>query len=535
METSHHTTEKPEAPTTLAGIVFKAKTDRHGKVTWKSDDPKRKIVILDPSSPIQPKNDTASYLVEVVSDSKPGVPSEGKLTVRILVEQDSGEDVPLVEGKEKGGNKPLEFDKKRKVVYVLETEVPYNEQGGKLVPRRENFTHFTLDQRTLETLEKIATAVELRQPCLLEGDTSTSKTSSIEYLAMITNHEVIRINLNGQTDTSELIGKFVPNDGQMEIEFDHALAHPERLKPETRDILLEARRLGRTLTILECQKVATLEGLKIADWRWQDGVVPQSMKRGAWLILDEVNLAEPQILERLNPVLERVPSLTLSENGGSKIGPGGEDEIDKRWRIFGTKNPADWGGRNAMTPAGTDRWTSYKYVENPTEADYTAMMQLMVYGVQPSVTVRGRNYVSEQTKSLFPLLMRVPGLNQFLFRLAKFQVGLEAKSRTREIGKGRKEKYVFTRRGLLEFMSYLETKSIVDRNTHTKTTILQDPKLLIQRALQYYFLDKIVGADDLKVVRDHLDAIGISDAKWTLGSEIPSPTKSSTARIADAM
>ena len=42
-------------------------------------------------------------------------------------------------------------------------------------------------------------------------------------------------------------------------------------------------------------------------WRWQDGLVVQAMKHGWWVLLDEVNLAEPQILERLNSVLERDP------------------------------------------------------------------------------------------------------------------------------------------------------------------------------------------------------------------------------------
>ena len=35
------------------------------------------------------------------------------------------------------------------------------------------------------------------------------------------------------------------------------------------------------------------------------------MKNGWWVLLDEVNLAEPQILERINSVLETDPGLAL--------------------------------------------------------------------------------------------------------------------------------------------------------------------------------------------------------------------------------
>ena len=58
--------------------------------------------------------------------------------------------------------------------------------------------------------QAVAQAVALREPCLLEGVTSTSKTSSILYLAALLNQPVVRLNLNGQTDTGELVGRFVP-------------------------------------------------------------------------------------------------------------------------------------------------------------------------------------------------------------------------------------------------------------------------------------------------------------------------------------
>ena len=409
---------------------------------------------------------------------------------------------------------PIEVRGGQGKVFVLETELELNEHPNGLVPNPENFKHFTLDARTLQTLEKIATAVELREPCLLEGETSTSKTSSIEYLAMVTRNSVVRMNLNGQTDTSELVGKFVPNDGKLQMEFSQLLSRPDVLSPETRRTLEAAQKEGRALNLVECQKIAHQENIQIPEWRWQNGIVPEAMTRGQWVILDELNLAEPQILERLNSVIEKNPSITLSENGGTKIGPGGQSRIDPRFRIFGTMNPAEYTGRAAMSPAFKDRWPSYKFVERPNEDDYAAMMNLMVYGEQPEVTVHGQKYKGEQAEPLFKKLSQVPNFRGFILKLAKFQVKIEDLARQRTIGKDKKEKYIFTRRSLIEFLGFLEDKTVVQRGEGKKLTVLNAPKEIVLRALQYYFLDKISDPEDLKKVKDQLDAIGISEDVW---------------------
>jgi len=78
-------------------------------------------------------------------------------------------------------------------------------QRHPLAPHPQRSATFALDRLTAATLEHVATSVLLREPCLLEGETSTSKTSSILFLASLLNHPVARINLNGQTDTGELI------------------------------------------------------------------------------------------------------------------------------------------------------------------------------------------------------------------------------------------------------------------------------------------------------------------------------------------
>jgi midasin len=165
----------------------------------------------------------------------------------------------------------------------------------------------------VEGLEKVAIAAHLGEPCLLEGETSTSKTTSIEYLAALTETPLVRMNLSGQTDTSELIGKFVPNDGQLQISFDELLRQVSSLSDASRAIVERAHTEGRGLSLLDASRVATAEGLGVPEWRWQNGVIPEAMQKGRWVILDELNLGEPQVLERLNPVIERHPSLTLTE------------------------------------------------------------------------------------------------------------------------------------------------------------------------------------------------------------------------------
>lgn len=537
----------------------------------------RKIIILDFGQ--EEPSPGESYDVKIVRDTKPFDPKKGALIVRIIKKEPpaSGEEkgleepetttVPIQEKKEVPYIPlPIEHDKETGKVYVLETEISFNPDGGEQVPKPERFKHFTLDQRTLETLEKIATGVELREPVLLEGETATSKTSSIEYLAMTTNNEVARFNLNGQTDTSELIGKFVPNDGQLQIAFEQIIKgyknsmlaqellqkiqregrHPtpeegkqlENFKEFLHDnntfsdmsikIIQQAYLEGRALTLIESQQIAQAENLKIPDWRWQDGIDIQAKKKGQWLILDEINLAEAQILERLNSQLEKYPNITLTENGGTTIRELNEHETElykkgqlpgieplhPNFRIFATMNPAEYSGRQPMSPAYKDRWTSYKFVNPPTFNDYKAMMELMIYGEQPDVLVRGQKYSSPKTEGVFLVLEQLPNFRSFIHKVAKFQEAIENLSKRREIGKNKKEPYIFTRRGIIEFLTYLEKKTVIDRKTKKPVAIADVPEEIITRALQYYYLDKISNQDDLKKVRDQLDLLGISETHW---------------------
>jgi MoxR-like ATPase len=505
--------EEKEKTIVFENILFKKEIKPDGEAVYKSSSYGRKIIILDRFSGQEPAVDHL-YDVELVKDTQEGDPKKGVYFVRLKGPGLIISEKIRRELAENQSYDPIERDPESDRILVLEAELPYARKDSPDVPSPENFKHFTLDQRTLETIDKIATAVELKQPCLLEGETSTSKTSSIEYLAMRTGNEFVRFNLNGQTDTSEIIGKYVPNDGQLQLAYKKALENPELLSKETQTILCRANNEGRGLNLIESQRIAENERITIPEWRWQDGLLPEAMKHGKWIVFDEINLAEPQILERLNSVLEKNPSLTLSENGGYKIGSGGDSEVDENFRILATMNPAEYSGRKPMSPAYKDRWTSYMYVPAPSEKDYEAMIKLMVYGVQPNVKIRGNDYKGKDTEAMLETLGTLDNFEGFIPRLTKFQSNLEKMSKKGEIGRDKKEPYIFTRRGLIDLLHYLDKKSVVNRSNKERMSILNNPKEIILRALDYFFLDKISGEEDRKKVCDLMDAIGISRNKF---------------------
>src|SRR3989344_6032214 len=284
----------------LRGVVFRRILKSDGSFEYASSDPGRKRVVLDksggfPNFPSLPASGSPHYDVLIIRDTRPNDPASGQYVARLSInpsELDGGVDVltgevyssggsgsefanaePFVPFKHKAEREkrlppPIHIDERAGTVTILETVLTLSGSAEERARKMKKFRHFCLDKRTLETAEKIATAIELVEPCLLEGETSTSKTSAIEFIGAVVGEEVTRLNLNGQTDTSELVGKFVPNDGQLQVTFEEALKSPELLSKESLEILEKANKEGRGLTQVESQKIAEREGMKITEWRW---------------------------------------------------------------------------------------------------------------------------------------------------------------------------------------------------------------------------------------------------------------------------
>ncbi|CAH2785024.1 MAG: Aerobic cobaltochelatase CobS subunit (EC [uncultured Paraburkholderia sp.] len=176
--------------------------------------------------------------------------------------------------------------------------------GHPLVPRVN--PAYLFSARFDDILEDI---VENRRVMLI-GHTGAGKTSLIEQVAARSQHGVLRSNMNGQTTVGDFVGFWTVKGGE------------------------------------------TL---------WVDGVLPTAMREGLWLIVDEIDFAEPSIPAALTAVLEPHGRLVLKEKGNEIVAP------HPSFRLFATANAVGamsqfrhlYQGANLMNEAFLDRWRVY--------------------------------------------------------------------------------------------------------------------------------------------------------------------------------
>lgn len=110
------------------------------------------------------------------------------------------------------------------------------------------------------------------------GDTGCGKTTVCQMLALLRAQKLHILNCHQHTETADFLGGFRP------------LSERERR-----------------------------EGGSGAPFAWTDGPLVHAMKRGDLMLVDEINLAEDSVIERLNSVLEKPGLLVLAEKGGREV------------------------------------------------------------------------------------------------------------------------------------------------------------------------------------------------------------------------
>ena len=180
---------------------------------------------------------------------------------------------------------------------------------------RENVApqlHYIITPSVERNLLNLARATSMhRFPILLQGPTSSGKTSMVEYLAKSTGNQFVRVNNHEHTDLQEYLGSYASgNDGRLEF---------------------------------------------------REGVLVQALRNGHWIVLDELNLAPSDVLEALNRLLDDNRELLIPETQEIvRPHPG--------FMLFATQNPAGlYGGRKRLSRAFRNRFLELHFDDIPEE------------------------------------------------------------------------------------------------------------------------------------------------------------------------
>ena len=399
-------------------------------------------------------------------------------------------------------------------VSVLGVKLERSKEARPRVPPAEKFSTFSEDEFSLNLLQTIAKSAALDQPLLLEGEAAVGKSYTIEYLAHLCNREVYRMSLNGQTDTTDLIGKWVPRTETVRKKIDTLLKHPETCQTDEARRLIEFKTKKQSrgqdeqseplvgFTKEEMEAIATAEGIEVpeGDWTWQDGDIPKQMKTGAWSVLDEVNTCEPQILVRLNALLERGGQLVLSEDGSKVV------ERNPNFRLFATVNPPGgrYKGRIPLSAEWISRWNYQNMGELPKEIRAQRLMAadgVPSPEVKPDKLSRVAPEAVPEERTLADYY-GVDWVRDLYTKYAEFADKIREMLRKGEIAKDQTQIFDFDQRDDWRFREYI-------RKFHESGRIQKT----IKEAIAYCFANKCKSAADRRKVMDLVSLINVAEPR----------------------
>jgi MoxR-like ATPase len=387
-------------------------------------------------------------------------------------------------------------------VKIAGVKIERSPEAGPRTPPAERFADFSEDEFSLNILQTIAKSVSLDQPLLLEGEVAVGKSYTIEYIAHLCNKEVYRMSLNGQTDTSDLIGKWVPRTETVRKKIESLIKTPALCKSGEAKELIETKTRTAGFTKEELEIIATLEGIEPpeGDWVWQDGDIPKQMKNGAWSVLDEVNTCEPQILVRLNALLEKGGQLILSEDGSKVV------TRHKDFKLFATVNPPGgrYKGRIPLSAEWISRWNYQNVGDLPKEV---RAQRLMVADGVPAPGIKQDRIKMVQNEEIpaektLADYFGAEWVRDLYTKYAEFADKVREMLRKGEIAKDQTQTFDFDQRDDWRFREYI-------RKFHEPGRM----KETIQDAIIYCFANKCKNAADRKKILDLMKLINVTEPK----------------------
>ncbi|PHH82763.1 hypothetical protein CDD82_4928 [Ophiocordyceps australis] len=227
----------------------------------------------------------------------------------------------------------------------------------------------------LAELESLMICVQQNMPCILSGPSGSGKSALLQYVAALAGKPLAVFPMNADIDAMDLVGGFEQADPLRQV--NEALRHlrdilqEQLLSTSPSETPPEALRLLQLLVIhsndshgLDAIRIA-IEDLYAAispessvahelikprhflnqplhlqnpRFEWLDGIIVKAMEMGQWLVLDNANMCNASVLDRLNSLLEPKGVLYINEHCDSNGQPR-VIEPHPDFRIFLTTDP----------------------------------------------------------------------------------------------------------------------------------------------------------------------------------------------------
>lgn len=187
------------------------------------------------------------------------------------------------------------------------------ESKGGVVPATDKY--FVSDSN----LNLLKACISSNNPALLIGETGVGKTTLIREVAKEEKKNLVRISVNGSMGVEEILGKWLVEKGTT---------------------------------------------------KWQDGVLTSALRRGDWVVMDEINAALPEILFTLHSLLDDDRKIMLPEKDNEVVVP------HEDFRFFATMNPPEeYAGTKDMNKALMSRFTAVIYIDVLNEIEEVKLLE----------------------------------------------------------------------------------------------------------------------------------------------------------------
>ena len=249
-------------------------------------------------------------------------------------------------------------------------------------------TAFVHTQNGINNLQYLATATRSKRGILLEGPPCSAKTSLVKELAKLCGRKLVVISMNEDTEVADMMGQYAQISYEksmevlkMKLKFGVESALHNFIKYILPLDTIESSAIQRACTLSDkipafdsCVPEVVEESLELLDqcihytpegkvysifkknlqetyeeyerarsqskgglsFQFAEGEFVQAIRKGYWVLLDNINRAHGEVVERLNSLLEADSMITLTEKGSGEVLTRVNQTIHPEFQLFAT-------------------------------------------------------------------------------------------------------------------------------------------------------------------------------------------------------